>query len=211
MSIDPGSMSTASAAGQLRSIAASIANAQALVTSRAAGIRTARGAQESAARAANAQAVINSAGQATSQHTITGKGIGTLSVTDPIVFTVPFRQQPHFTQATGVISKLPSAQDPRGQVSVRRWIQDDKGNFTGANITLWIGPDTALVKTKKVRQPDGTFKDVVEDGTTALDQAEYVMQFYLTFTGLAYKALTDDVMTKMDDVTVKSTIIGNGI
>jgi hypothetical protein len=177
-------------------------------------LRNQKALQDQAQSSAQSAAVNNYAGQATSTHELTSDGIGTINVADSITFGVPFREAPFFLSSAAMVSKLDAAVTPRGSATVRSWVRDGYGNYVGAFVTLWVGPDQAIktttTTTKTSSDPDvaPVVKVVVQDDSEELKKAAYVMKHFLSFSGLAYKKLDDTVIDSMTSTVLKSTAVG---
>lgn len=114
----------------------------------------------------------NSARWAVSEHQVHTLGTGNLRVAQPVIFEVVFLQEPQFTSGVALVKHPDPAgwHDPSGDVLVRSWVRDDNGSYTGARLSyrVEIDPDTAEVS-----------------------DAQPVVRLvhFLTFSGLAYKAI----------------------
>lgn len=130
-------------------------------------------AQEAARRHRKAEQE-NSARWAISEHQIKTLGTGNIRQPEPVIFEVKFLQEPQFTSGVA-LTKHPDSEgwhDPAGDSLVRSWVRDGNGAYTGA----WISYRVEI--------------DPVDPLNSADDPVVELIHF-LSFSGLAYKALDD--------------------
>ena len=178
-------------------------------------LRNQKALQEQAQAAAESAQLNNQAGQASSEHVLDSDGVGSIDVAEPVTFGVPFRNEPFFLSSAAMVSKLGSAPMPRGQATVRSWVLDELGNYTGAYLTLWVGPDQAIKTTTTTTTTstdpavDPVVTEEVKDNSDEVKKYGFIMKHYLSFSGLAYKKLDDQVMDDMAATKLKSTPMGD--
>lgn len=114
----------------------------------------------------------NSARWAMSEHQVHTIGSGNLRVPTPVTFEVRFLQEPQFSSGCALVRHPDPVGwfDPSGDALVRSWLRDTSGCYIGVALSyrVQLDADTALV-----------------DATPPLVE----LLHFLTFTGLAYKAI----------------------
>lgn len=125
----------------------------------------------------------NQAGPAVSEHQVKTTGVGNLRPADMIMFAVTFVQEPHFGYGSALTKHPDPARwfDPSATGLVRSWVQDHQGMYVGARISLRIVIDA----------------DTAAEGT---DFPRVEMLHFLTFSGIAFKPLTD-IQPELGDMT----------
>jgi hypothetical protein len=137
-------------------------------------------AQESARRQRKAEKE-NSARWAVSEHQVKTLGTGNIRQPEPLMFEVKFLQEPQFTSGVA-LSKHPNPtdwHDPAGDALVRSWVRDPNGAYVGAWLSYRVEIDPIA--------PPAVDPDPV-----------VALVHFLTFSGLAYKAIEG---IDLDDIT----------
>lgn len=133
----------------------------------------------------------NAARLAYSVHNHESSGVGSVRVSEPIMFDVTFIQRPSFTQGAGVVRGADAAtfHDPVGTAGVYEWIRDKKEAYVGARIYLDI----------VLRRRDGEIPEA---------WPEIRMMHDLQFMGFAYKDLGSAVAVQAETNGVRTPGFG---
>lgn len=154
----------------------------------AAQARAAAAVREKKARDHNAAQAYNQGGNAYSLHTVQSRGVGDYNVDQPLTFQVTFVSEPFFTSGAAMVS-LPAGATatPWASATVRSWIRDTDGNYSGAYISLHVSAP-----------------ELDNDEGGSIDSRNYVMTHYLQFQALAYKNLGQANLTAIESLVVKT-------
>lgn len=131
----------------------------------------------------------NSARPAVSEHTIISTGTGQTRVKSPILFSMHFREQPHFTSGCLTVKNpYPKVfHDPVGQTGVWAWKRDGKGYYVGAYV--WWRVDSYMLDTVDLN-----------DSGAANPVPAMQVEHHLSFSAVGFKdlpkqGLTDETLT----------------
>lgn len=150
-------------------------------------------------RSAESQRVATNAPQVvTHYHRHITTGVGRARVDQPVVFDIPFLNEPTLTDGLAVISTEKSGDfyDPEGGATVRAWTTDANGHFTGALISVYVHCEPVNVAAEPSFDDDGYPTSPSEPVPAGVRCAHT-----LAFTGQAYKKLDDDVQTQLQAST----------
>jgi hypothetical protein len=150
------------------------------------------------------------------------KGIGQHRLPKPIVFPVIFRDEPHFTYGSAVVSRIHDGlyHDPRGCSGVYAWTRDKRGYYTGA--LCWVRVDIEAIAgglagatsianlTSSARQKKAATaaRYKAQSAATSAGQgvtnlSKVVVEHYFTFSAVAIKDLpTQDLSKALNPRTI---------
>lgn len=128
----------------------------------------------------------NAARLAFSVHKMMSKGQGITRLAEPLMFSVIFLEEPHFTQGAALITRPQlSVGEPVGGAGVWQWHRNPKGYYTGAYVYLSV------------------VLSEVEYGDDGVQMTHNLM-----FTGIGYKDLGQAVATEAQLLTPRTVGFG---
>ncbi len=138
------------------------------------------------ARASMAVQHANTAAHATSSHHYTWTGMGYHDASEPVMFDATFLHEPTFTFGVTVtnysINSGSESQAPAGTATVRHWIRNRNGLYIGATFSVYVHQMTSWY------------------GGAGGGGYVPTSVFMLSFSGVAYRAITIEAATEMRTV-----------
>jgi hypothetical protein len=119
-------------------------------------------------------------------------GTGQKRVKEAIIFPVIFKNEPHFTSGSGVVSNPNSDvyHDPRGSSGVYAWKRDGRGYYTGAWVWVRIDMERKPISTRTGQGASRQYMYQLLAG-----QLHTKVTHFLTFSAIAFKDLPTNTLS----------------